>query len=715
MYAQRLVAQGPKASFGLWHRAFAEALIGRHKEAQADITSARARTNAEGQPEPAWAGLIEAYASYDIARMNVNRGPLSPLAALLRLMVVEYPVMQDLTLLAARDVLTLEPDCYRAHDAMCRVGGVSNLHQATTAGPEVLARTLSEKLLALETLPAAVKKHFENPEGGDATLCKLLSQAGEPILDAGEPSWAVLGRLIRETRFVQVSRRLHFMHFAWSVPVDEFWAASVSSVADHPFRSYLETMVGDRRRADQALARLIEHLDVANLELSSYPMLATIFNSQDPQKRVPWTFAVRHLDYNAHDLCAVVEHSDGAARAAHAENLLEFSPQCPYAKATLIENYWERAKPHIAEWERDANRSPAILAALARRYSELGRYDEAQRALSRYIRFSPDYWAYDRLAKNYKARGDLEHWQSTLEEFLAKTEDHGLTHATANVQLANHFMERKRWDLARPFAESAAQSGAGWAMVCAERCAEGLEDWQAAESYARGVAERYPRGSWARWFLFCKRTGHGDLPAARAFAEQHLEAIDESPDVAKPVAIGYFYWLNGDPKKAMTWFRKAHEATPTAYTCFNLILLGDEIGDTDTRDEALRILLKRFRNNAPKACQVYEILRRSFNDRSKPASVDLKAIDGALRAVPPASLGLNSHLVGLYLKNHGKPEDARRYLKAATELPGVHEWGRASRRTPCAAWGMIRRPATRVPILRSWIINRIYYNYHYIS
>jgi tetratricopeptide (TPR) repeat protein len=71
-------------------------------------------------------------------------------------------------------------------------------------------------------------------------------------------------------------------------------------------------------------------------------------------------------------------------------------------KATRIEHDWERAKPHIAEWERDANTSPAILAAWARRYSELGRYDEAQRALTRYIRFSPDYWAYDQIAKNYK-------------------------------------------------------------------------------------------------------------------------------------------------------------------------------------------------------------------------------------------------------------------------------------------------------------------------
>ncbi len=112
--------------------------------------------------------------------MNVSTGPLSPLAALLRLMVVEYPVMPDLTLLAAKDVLNLVPDCYRAHESMCRVGGVSNLHEATTAGPAIFARTTKQELLALETLPSSIKTHFENPEGDETTVWKLLDQAGEP-------------------------------------------------------------------------------------------------------------------------------------------------------------------------------------------------------------------------------------------------------------------------------------------------------------------------------------------------------------------------------------------------------------------------------------------------------------------------------------------------------------------------------------------------------
>ena len=129
----------------------------------------------------------------------------------------------------------------------------------------------------------------------------------------------------------------------------------------------------------------------------------------------------------------------------------------------------------------------------------------------------------------------------------------------------------------------------------------------AREEHARNVSQRYPK-NWARWFLFCKRTGHGDLQAARTFGEQHVLPSDEEPELPGPVAVGYFYWLTGDTKRAMIWFKKAHEAKPTANTCFNLILLGDEIGDTDTRDEAIRVLLNRFRRPFPRVCQIYEIL-----------------------------------------------------------------------------------------------------------
>ena len=66
--------------------------------------------------------------------------------------------------------------------------------------------------------------------GQDGSV-RLWNVAGQPGLDSGEPSWAVLAHLIRETTFVHVWRRLDFMKNRWSVPVDEYWNDVKADVA----------------------------------------------------------------------------------------------------------------------------------------------------------------------------------------------------------------------------------------------------------------------------------------------------------------------------------------------------------------------------------------------------------------------------------------------------------------------------------------------------
>jgi tetratricopeptide (TPR) repeat protein len=448
-----------------------------------------------------------------------------------------------------------------------------------------------------------------------------------------------------------------------------------------------------RKSHPTSLTQLIDQLDLANVQMSEHTMLAAIYRARHPRAQVPWKLAWTHIDNNAHDFAEFVQVADGLDKAAAAVSLLAVTPKSPFAKAVIIEKDWVRAKEHLAEWEQEASGSPAILAALARRYAELGKIEEAQRALMRYIRFSPDYWAYQQLAKQHKDAGDLAQWESTLKDYLVKSQEHGLTHAQVQVELARHFMELKQFDKAWTYAEAAANSsGAQWALTCASECALARNDWQPAETYAQQVSRRYPRAAWAYWYLFCVKSGHGDLAAARSFVENYLKPINERPELAGPAAVGYFQWLSGDTKTAMLWFRQAYSSSPTVYTCFNLILLADEIGDTATRDEAIRILLTNFRRQGPVACRIYEILRRSLHEGAA-GSVDLEAVDAILENVPPASQGLNSYLVGLFLKNHGKPADCRRYLERALKLPGSHEWSQAKARQTSQALDGKDKPA----------------------
>ncbi len=679
LYAQRMVVRDPKGHYGLWHRGFAESLLGLHKDALTDIAEARQRARAVGDLfSPVWAGLIEACARCDLMGMNVPEGPLAPLSALLRLLALEPTVLVDLSMLAGKDVMALDPECYRAYDAMCRLGELlNNLEQPTSVGPAVFARTIPVKLGALQGLPGIVRAHLDKSSVTGTALFDALATAGSPGADAGEPSWAVLGRLLRETRYVQVERRLYLMRGPLGVMAARVLDQDRAVVADHPYRPYLESLTVPRDRATRVLDGLIGHLDVTNVQLRSQVMLQALEQSKDPRAKLALSFAVKHVDNTAYDLSELVRSTSGRDQSNRALALLDVSPHSEYAKAVLIEKDWERAAPHLVEWEKGANNAPVLLAALARRYSDQGQLEDARRNLLRYVQFSPDQWAYELLAKGFKDQGDMERWQLTLEEFLTKAADNGRSHAQVRVQLADYLMGLGKWDEAWPYAEAAAVSGAQWALVCAARCTEGRKDWSAAERYTRQITENNPGGGWAAWYLFCKRTGHGDAAAAGAFADRVLAKSGDGPSVTSPAAIGYFYWLRGEPKKAVPYFHRAYEAAPSHTTCTPLILIADELGDAADRNEWIQTLLTQYRKQAPYTARIFEIFRQA-NEKGKLDASDLQAVDRVLGRIQiPAYRGNNEFFAGWYLKNHGKAEEARRHLEKALRLTDSNRFMRA--------------------------------------
>ncbi len=71
LYAQRLVARDPRDPRGLWLRAYAEALVGLHRRALADLDAAKERA-ADVKP-PGWLDVIEACAGPMRGRWNGRR------------------------------------------------------------------------------------------------------------------------------------------------------------------------------------------------------------------------------------------------------------------------------------------------------------------------------------------------------------------------------------------------------------------------------------------------------------------------------------------------------------------------------------------------------------------------------------------------------------------------------------------------------------------
>jgi tetratricopeptide (TPR) repeat protein len=671
LYAQRLVARGSDRPWGLWHRAFALALVGRDRDALADLESAR-KLGGDTKDKPAWLELINALARYDTKRFEGQKGPGEPQAALLRMIGLEYPPGRAINVQASRAVLSLDPLCLLACDAMCEGQGVSTQHVSTALGPQVLEQVFLEDLASLESLPGSLRDRL----GAGLPvreLPDLLQKAGDPDNDSGEPSWSVLAHLIRETQFVQVWRRLHFMKVMWSVPVDEYWKEVKASVTSHRYRPYLETLALPPQVSSPAFRQFAERIDLSDIEMTARAMISLLERYPAQRGKAAWNVAVSHSDNTAREMASILLRTKQEFRLRNAESLMEVSPDHPLARATLIELAWDRVKDKVDEWEKQSADNPAILRALGQHWFDAKNYEETRRVLKRYIEKSPDYWGYAKLADSYKAQGDLDHWRETLDEFLNKVEDLGLDHAKVRVEVAEYYMSRKVWDKAMVYAEDAAESWAGWAMVCAARCAEGAKNWERAESWYQRNAERYPKYSFGDWYFFCKRTGHGNLAAAREFTEQYIQTLTNSD--GRDTYEAAFYWLDGQHEKAMTVFSKAYKESMRRGDGLCLAVLVDETRDAARRNTLLKEIVTKNSKSAPNFIKALQYVLDTVLD----ANVDNKAfdpkeLDRLIEACSKPERSFADFLIAGFLKNHGQPDTAQKLYERCADSTMLWEW-----------------------------------------
>jgi tetratricopeptide (TPR) repeat protein len=676
LYAQRLAARDAVSPWGLWNRAFVLALVGLPREAQADLDEARKRADASRTKpaQPDWVGLIDAYLSRDAERLRRDAGTEPRLTALLRMMLLEYPTWTTAALQSAKEVISVDPECYRAHDLMCQVGGVANLHVATALGPQILAQVMPQKLNAFRSTPKVVKDALGR-DGDERGWIEALDQAGKPPADLGEPSWGALAHFVRETRFVQVFRRLDFLRFKLAVPVNDFWQESQEAVAGHRYREYLEGFSHSQQETPRILGDLCRQLDTTDLECTTVPMIQELLRVDPVKGPRIWMSAQSHCDVIERDVSLLILAAPVTEELLrHARALLEISPRSAFAMYNLAFFDWNASQGRVPEWLKVAGESPALLWGLGKKYSDLKQYDQAEDYLRRFIRQSPDSAAYELLAANYKAAGDRKRWKQTLDEILEKVEDHGLDHARVQVRIANDFMDHGQWAEAKPYAEAAAESWAQWAMLCVARCYEGLKEWDQAEQWILRMDERYPSAIGTDWYRFCKRTGHGDLQTARASTEARFDGIRGRMDLPTARSLGYFSWSIGSLERAREGFTAAAAIDPRDSSfLLKLALLADEQGKTDERNQKLDTLATKHQGQAPQMSQVCRVLRQWLAQGAK-GQPDLALVNATIEGLKPDQRGELELFVGQLLINHGQPDAGRACLLRARESLKGTQW-----------------------------------------
>ena len=94
--------------------------------------------------------------------------------------------------------------------------------------------------------------------------------------------------------------------------------------------------------------------------------------------------------------------------------------------------------------------------------------------------------------------------------------------------------------------------------------------WDQAELWHMRNAERYRESSFPDWYFFCKRSGHGNLAAARETTEQYIDSRAANPGGRNNLK-GCFYWLDGQHEKAKAAFtsrlQTIHESSRFGFSC----------------------------------------------------------------------------------------------------------------------------------------------------
>lgn len=661
LYAERLTVRESKSPRSLRVRAFVEALVGVHNAAIKDLEAA----GAGGEPAPAWAEVVDAYVHHDLARLNATKPPHDRLAMLLRMTALEFPGGMRQLIHAAEDVIRIEPDCPRAFDVICENGGLGDLHKATVLGPQSFREFFRGKLAATEDLPAGVRKALE-ADAPDEDLDDAL--AAEP---GGEPSWGVLAHIARETRFVQAQRRLFFMRNKWGVPVDDFWAAARPGIERHPYRPFLGAMTGLPDEVD-AYEEFAARYDRTDLEPTEGEFIGFIQHTPGPHQAAAgddWNLTVAHTTSSARDLSQVLKRTSDQAKPMHAARMMETCPYDPYPASVLILSQWNAVQPRLAAWKERFGDSGGFLYALVTKLLQLGRFDEARPLLTRYILLSPDRWGYEKLAECQEKAGDEAAWLETLESYLENTEDAGLDHAGIRVKLAKYHLANGEPEKAKPHADAAAATWASWAMECAAEVDERLGDLDSAGEWRRRMADRYP-GTWAQWYLFVARTGRGDLDEARRTAA----AMAMRPGSLEPAAAAFIDWSEGRPAQAVRLLEPEAESTDRLTTAVYIALLYDQVGDAEKRT-AMAKRIADMKDQGPVTVQIAGMLFDSLGDGAKP--VDLEAIDALVSPMPPSPRAFCEFLVGRFLLNRGRAEDARERLEFCVGTAEMDPWLRA--------------------------------------
>ncbi|HEX8523962.1 MAG TPA: hypothetical protein VF669_17040 [Tepidisphaeraceae bacterium] len=674
LYAERLVAANPRSANALWHRAYARALVGIQGAAAKDLGAAEKLSN---ENMPTWVPLITAYCNYDTGKLmelSASNVEQAPLASFLALLTVEHCGSRGAVRRLAGIAVEANPECLRVIDIQCENAGATLLRNLIEEEPQVLGQMMANHLRNLPDLDAAIVDAIDgnadfdtNSESRQKILDAMIAEGGK---DRIEPSWGVLGWLVKQEVFTQVARRARAMRERWDEDPAEY-AQSVSElVKDHPYKSYIDVCKLGNAAPKEAIREALGKPDLADANYMSEPLAVLMYEhgvESGLPPLEPWFVPMAHSDAISGDpewvmdRCSEHRERDEFRNSAIALGLI--SPRAPTLLALMIKDNWAAAQPLVKQVEERQENHPAIAFALALKYTELKQLDAAKRSFKHYIEIAQDLEGYGKLAELYKSEGKMDEWLSTLEDFLKQGEP-SLDHARVRVQIAQGLWEQGKFVEAVPYADEAAETKAAWAMQWAAQAHECVGEWEKAEAFVSEQAQWYHEPE--DWYLWCVRTGHGDAEKALQAVEDSLEARREREDRETLASLGTFFLVRKDYESALKYLEKSVELFGDAYAGLHAALIYDDQKDVAKRDAVLTAVIERGGQHVvndrvrTEMVTIAKLAKAAFAGTGKMTKADVEA---ALGGLPEQDACNACYFAGRYLERFGEKDTGLEYLK----------------------------------------------------
>lgn len=436
----------------------------------------------------------------------------------------------------------------------------------------------------------------------------------------------------------------------------------------HPYEYAVEAIASRGEERNRKGRSWISQIDIATFESPSMEVLAPLFSTSPQQASEINSRMWKHSDYTSVELRDRLTvknfENDWPEWIAH---LKRVSPREPRTLQLRISLQAQESQSEFPLWEKQFDDSAATLRELSFAYKSLGDVKSAERCALRVVALEPTHGHYANLASLYSLQGDYDKWLAALQASI-NTPSPGLERTDSLIRIAEYYYERGDFEEAARYATRAARSGAGGALNLASKTYEKLGDWKTSESLTRAIAQRY--SNWGfEWFLWCLRTGHGDLKSATELARSTAREISTNPSLEEKGSLARFYLMSNESEKA---FSVVLDIARDPKNQFHVIhwyafLLADELGNKEARNEILKRLVALDYTDVHADLTGTQALALHFNERIglEDAAPDLEWVQKEIAKLPHGPAREMSYIVGRYLLNHGNKQDAINYLRFA--------------------------------------------------